>query len=203
VAEETGLIVEMGEFVFREALAFGQSLRAEGLPPIRVAVNLSSAQMLDPLLLDRVESSLAATGADPSLLEVEITESLMLEGSPRVLTALARMKAMGITLALDDFGTGYSSLTYLNQYPFDILKIDQSFIQALTGESQDRSLASAIIAMSRTLGMDIIAEGVEHLDQANFLVARGCHKAQGFLYGRPMSADDFLAFYRDSLTGLA
>jgi diguanylate cyclase (GGDEF)-like protein len=199
VAEETGLIMELGEFVFREALKFSQSLQAEGLPIIRVAVNLSSVQMLDPQLLDRIEHCIALTGADPHNLEVEVTESVLLVGSGQALATLHRMKALGITLALDDFGTGYSSLSYLHQYPFDILKIDQSFVQALSNASPGRNLATAIIAMGRSLGMEIIAEGVEHLDQANFLLARGCHKAQGYLYGYPMSPDDFRTFYRERM----
>lgn len=201
VAEETGLILELGEFVFHEALAFSQRLQAEGLPLIRVAVNLSSVQMLDPQLLDRIEHCITITGADPHYLEVEVTESVLLEGSGQALETLHRMKELGITLALDDFGTGYSSLSYLHQYPFDILKIDQSFVQALTLASSGRNLATAIIAMGKSLGMELIAEGVEHLDQANFLLARGCHKAQGFLYGHPMSPDDFRAFYWERMGG--
>ena len=199
VAEETGLIVELGEFVFREALQFSRRLRAEGLPAIRVAVNLSSVQMLDPRLLERIELCIALTGADPKYLEVEVTESVLLEGSGQALATLQRMKELGITLALDDFGTGFSSLSYLHKYPFDILKIDQSFIQSLSEATQGRSLATAIIAMGKSLGMELVAEGVEHLDQANFLLARGCHKAQGFLYGHPMSPDAFRDFYRERM----
>ena len=197
VAEETGMIVELGEFVFREALLFTQRLKAEGLPPIRVAVNLSSVQVLDPRLVERIELCIAMTGADPRFLEVEVTESVLLESSGEALATLRRMKALGITLALDDFGTGFSSLSYLHQFPFDILKIDKSFISSLPGIAQGRTLAAAIIAMGRSLGMEVIAEGVEHLDQANFLLERGCHKAQGFLYGHPMSPESFSAFYWD------
>ncbi len=201
VAEETGLILELGEFVFREALGFNQCLQAEGLPPIRVAVNLSSVQMLDPQLLTRIEHCITLTGADPQFLEVEVTESVLLEGSDQALATLHRMKELGVRLALDDFGTGYSSLSYLHQYPFDILKIDQSFVQALSEANQGRNLATAIIAMGQSLGMELIAEGVEHLDQANFLLARGCHKAQGFLYGHPMSAKAFRSFYWERMGG--
>jgi EAL domain-containing protein (putative c-di-GMP-specific phosphodiesterase class I) len=201
VAEETGLIVELGEFVFREALAFSKSLRADGLPAIRVAVNLSSVQMLDPQLMERIENCIALTGSDPRNLEVEVTESVLLEGSGQALAILQRMKELGITLALDDFGTGFSSLSYLHRYPFDIIKIDQSFVQSLSAETQGRNLAGAIIAMGKSMGMEVIAEGVEHLDQANFLLARGCHKVQGFLYGYPMSPDLFRAFYWDHLGG--
>jgi EAL domain-containing protein (putative c-di-GMP-specific phosphodiesterase class I) len=201
VADETGLIRELGEFVFHEALRFSQSLKAEGLPPIRVAVNLSSVQMLDPQLLERIEHCIALTGADPRSLEVEVTESVLMVGSGQALATLQRMKELGITLALDDFGTGYSSLSYLHQYPFDILKIDQSFVQTLSHASPGRNLATAIIAMGKSLGMELIAEGVEHLDQANFLLARGCHHAQGFLYGHPMSPDAFRAYYWERMGG--
>jgi diguanylate cyclase (GGDEF)-like protein len=201
VAEETGLIIELGEFVFREALGFSQRLKDEGLPPIRVAVNLSSVQMLDPRLLERIEACIALTGADPHLLEVEVTESVLMDGSGKALETLLRMKELGITLALDDFGTGFSSLSYLHSYPFDILKIDQSFVQSLSEASQGRSIASAIIAMGRSLGMELVAEGVEQLDQAHFLLARGCHKAQGFLYGHPMSPEDFRRYYLERVGG--
>ncbi len=201
VAEETGLILELGEFVFHEALHFNQSLLAEGLPQIRVAVNLSSVQMLDPRLIERIENCLLLTGADPHFLEVEITESVLLEGSDKTLAILLRMKELGITLALDDFGTGYSSLSYLHNFPFDILKIDQSFVQALSSAAPGRNLASTIIAMGKSLGMELVAEGVEHLDQAHFLLANGCNKAQGFLYGYPMSPDDFRVFFRLRMEG--
>ena len=138
---------------------------------------------------------------DDGNLEVEVTESVLLESSGPALTTLKRMKALGITLALDDFGTGFSSLSYLHQYPFDIIKIDQSFIQSLSGESQGRSLAAAIIAMGKGLGLEVIAEGVEHREQASFLLACGCHKAQGFLFGAPMGPEAFLAFYREQVGG--
>ncbi len=155
--------------------------------------------MLDPQLLERIENCIALTGADPQMLEVEITESVLMESSGQALATLKRMKGLGLILALDDFGTGFSSLSYLHQYPFDIIKIDKSFIQSLVGESHGRSLAIAIIAMGKSLGMEVIAEGVEHLDQANFLLARGCHNAQGFLYGHPMSAEAFRAYYRQQM----
>ena len=199
VAEESGLIVELGEFVIMESLTFIQSLQAEGFPPVRVAVNLSSVQMLDPRLLDRIENCIALTGADPHCLEMEITESILLAGSDHSLAILNRMKALGITLALDDFGTGYSSLSYLQQFPFDVIKIDQSFVQSLSGASQGRNLVAAIIAMGKSLGMELVAEGVEQTDQANFFLDRGCHKIQGFLYCRPMSPEAFRAFYRERM----
>lgn len=199
VAEETGLIVELGDFVFREALAFSRSLELENLPPIRVAVNLSSIQMLDPQLLDRIRHSIALTGANPRMLEVEVTESVLLESSEQALEALHEMKRMGITLALDDFGTGYSSLSYLHRFPFDLLKIDRSFVSNVATEDPGPSLTAAIIALARSLNMDLIAEGVEQIEQASFLLERGCHKAQGFLYGRPMTPEAFRAYYRQQL----
>jgi EAL domain-containing protein (putative c-di-GMP-specific phosphodiesterase class I) len=194
------MILELGEFVFREALGFIQRLIQLGLPPIRVAVNLSSVQMLDPMLIERIEACIGASGVDPRYLEVEVTESVLLEGSEQALAVLHRVKGMGITLALDDFGTGYSNLSYLHQFPFDILKIDQSFIQALNNTSASRKLATAIIAMGKSLGLDLIAEGVEQQAQATFLLDQGCHKAQGFLYAYPMDQTDFLAFYRARTT---
>ena len=201
VAEETGLILDLGEMVFRQSLRFLQRLLAEGLPPIQVAVNLSGAQVLDPRMLGRIEAALALTGADPRRLEVEITETMLLEGSGRALESLQRLKGLGITLALDDFGTGFSSLSYLHTFPFDILKIDRSFIQSLAGGSQVNNLATAIIAMGKGLGLEVIAEGVEHREQASFLLACGCHKAQGYLFGAPMGPEAFLAFYREQVGG--
>ncbi len=201
VAEETGLILDLGEFVFRESLRFVRSLAEDGLPPIRVAVNLSSIQILDPQMLARLEHCLSVSGADPSQLEVEVTESVLMESSEQALEVLRQIKDMGITLALDDFGTGYSSLSYLHTFPFDILKIDQSFVQALSNRTTNRSLVGAIIAMGQSLGMDLVAEGVEHHDQARFLLDRGCHRAQGFLYGHPMGPEDFRRYYRDRVTG--
>jgi EAL domain-containing protein (putative c-di-GMP-specific phosphodiesterase class I) len=199
VAEETGLIVELGEFVLLYALNFNKTLQEDGFPPIRVGVNLSSVQMKDPQILTRVERCLTVSGLNPKYLELEVTEGILLEGSGRALTVLNDLKAMGITLALDDFGTGYSSLGYLNRYPFKVLKIDQSFVRTLLEDPQSRSLASAIIVMGRSLGLELIAEGVEKPEQAAFLSQEGCHAAQGYLYGRPMDPDAFRAFYREKL----
>lgn len=201
VAEETGMILDLGEFVFREALKFARSLSTDGFPPMRVAVNLSSVQMLDPQLVDRIKASIALTGADPKMLEIEVTESVLIEGSDKALVTIQALKELGITLALDDFGTGYSSLSYLQRFPFDILKIDQSFVRSLMGAPHEKSLVTAIIAMGHSLGLELVAEGVEHLDQTNFLLERGCHKAQGFLYGRPMSPDAFREFLRVPVDG--
>ena len=202
VAEETGMILDLGEFVFRESLKFAQSLQTEGFPPMRVAVNLSSVQMLDPQLVDRIKDSIALTGADPRMLEIEVTESVLIEGSDKALITIQALKELGVTLALDDFGTGYSSLSYLQRFPFDILKIDQSFVRNLMGAPHEKSLVTAIIAMGHSLGLELVAEGVEHLDQTNFLLERGCHKAQGFLYGRPMSPEAFREYLRVPIDGI-
>ena len=164
-------------------------------------MNLSGAQVLDPRMVGRIEAALALTGTDPRRLVVEITESMLLEGSGRALESLQRLKDLGITLALDDFGTGFSSLSYLHTFPFDVLKIDRSFIQSLVGESQVSNLAAAIIAMGKGLGMEVIAEGVENRDQAAFLLACGCPRAQGFLFGPPMEPEAFLAFCREGVGG--
>jgi diguanylate cyclase (GGDEF)-like protein len=158
VAEETGLILELGEFAFREALRFHQRLQTEGLPPVQVAVNMSIVQVMDPQILSRIEDCLLHCGVDPHQVEVEITETMLLRAADHALEILQRMKGLGIILALDDFGTGFSSLSYLQQFPFDILKIDRTFVHALSGSSRIYNLASDIVAMGKGLGMEVIAD---------------------------------------------
>jgi len=185
VAEETGLILDLGEFVFRESLRFVRSLAEDGLPPIRVAVNLSSIQILDPQMLARLEHCLSVSGADPSQLEVEVTESVLMESSEQALEVLRQIKDMGITLALDDFGTGYSSLSYLHTFPFDILKIDQSFVRGMGRSVTSQGVVKAILALAEEFGLATVAEGVETHEEAAVLRALGCDAGQGYLFARP------------------
>jgi EAL domain-containing protein (putative c-di-GMP-specific phosphodiesterase class I) len=181
LAEETGLIVPLGEWVLREACAQAAQWAD---PSLKVAVNLSAAQFRDHALVAGVVSALAASGLDPRRLELEITESILLENSDCVVDALHRLRALGVRVVLDDFGTGYSSLSYLRRFPFDKIKIDRSFIQSVA-EPGTAAIVRAIVELSRQLGGAVTAEGIETVDQFERIAALGCNEAQGFLIGKP------------------
>ncbi|MCK2125179.1 EAL domain-containing protein [Thauera aromatica] len=198
VAEETGLIVSLGEQVLRAACRQLATWQRQGLPRLTVAVNLSPRQFRQPDLVDRVAAILAETGADPDWLELEITESAAMQHAEETIGALRRLREMGVSLAIDDFGTGYSSLSYLKRFPIDKLKIDRSFVQGVPGNGDDAAIVQAIIAMARSLGLALLAEGVESAAQHDFLQAQGCALAQGWLFGRAVPA---AAFERDHLAG--
>ncbi|WP_334156828.1 bifunctional diguanylate cyclase/phosphodiesterase [Oryzomicrobium sp.] len=190
VAEDTGLILPLGLWVLREACRQAKAWQDQGLKPIPVAVNLSAVQFRQVRLTGLVADVLAETGLEPRWLELELTESMLMEDGPRHTTTLAELKALGVRLALDDFGTGYSSLSYLKRFDLDTLKIDRSFVQALPDDSEDAALTSAIIGIARLLGLTTVAEGVETEAQRAFLAAQGCTLMQGFLMARPMSGDE-------------
>jgi diguanylate cyclase (GGDEF)-like protein/PAS domain S-box-containing protein len=199
IAEETGLIVPIGQWVLMEACRQAQAWQRPGQPPLRVAVNISSRQFVGNNVLNTVEQALAESGLDPTLLELEITEGILLHDAPQTKRALERIKKMGVRLSLDDFGTGYSSLSYLRRYEFDVLKIDRSFIADIERKPESMGLVKAIIAMAHSLGMEVIGEGVETSLQADFIHSRECNFAQGYFYGKPLPARDFcnwLAEYR-------
>jgi EAL domain-containing protein (putative c-di-GMP-specific phosphodiesterase class I) len=184
VAEEMGLIVRLGAWVLEEACR-----EATRWPDhIKVAVNLSPVQFKAPHLVATVSRTLAASGLRPERLELEITESVLLDGDDATRAALYELRALGVLTALDDFGTGYSSLSYLGKFPFDKLKIDRCFVAALTHDEGSRAIVRAIVAMATSLGMRITAEGVEGEEQAALLRAMGCTEVQGFLYSRPRPA---------------
>jgi diguanylate cyclase (GGDEF)-like protein/PAS domain S-box-containing protein len=188
VAEETGLIVPMGEWILREACRQVKAWQRMGHSPVRMAVNLSARQFKDPLFPQRVFEILNETGLDPQYLELEVTESTLVDGMESVSTVLQSFKQAGIMISLDDFGTGYSSLSYLKRFPIDKLKIDQSFVRDILSDASDASLVRAIIAMARALRLRVVAEGVETQGQFDFLRADGCDEIQGYLIGRPMPA---------------
>jgi EAL domain-containing protein (putative c-di-GMP-specific phosphodiesterase class I) len=167
-----------------------------GLPPVRVAVNLSPRQLSDPELVDAVRNVLADTGLKPDLLELEVTESSVMHNVERALEVLSALKKMGVRLAIDDFGTGYSSLAQLKRFPIDTLKVDRSFIRELPADSEDKAIAEAIIAMGRTLNLTVVAEGVETLEQQEFLRGRACDQMQGFFFSKPVPAADFAELLR-------
>ena len=193
VAEETGLILPIGQWVLREACRQAQAWQDAGLPPLVVAVNISAVQFRQANLAALVQEALAASGLSPCWLELELTESMLMEDGERHTQTLAQLKAMGIRLALDDFGTGYSSLAYLKRFSLDKLKIDRSFIRDLPQDADDAAITTAIIGMARDLGLETLAEGVETEQQWSFLAERGCAQMQGFLRARPMPADEITA----------
>ena len=188
--EETGLIVPAGEWVLRTACEQLRAWHAAGWPQLRMAINLSPRQFQDAGLAMVIERGLAALGCDPGLLELEITESVLLRHTATTLETLEALHALGVRMAIDDFGTGYSSLSYLRRYSIDTLKIDRSFVHDVPGDADDSALASAIIVLAQSLKLDVIAEGVETEAQRDFLRARGCHQMQGYLFSRPLPAED-------------
>lgn len=191
LAEELGLIGPIGEWVLREACAQAQRWRTQGLGELRMAVNVSARQFREPDLPGRVIAILAETGLPPQLLELELTESMLMGAVGRTEETLRRLKQIGVELALDDFGTGYSSFAYLRRFPIDTLKIDQSFVRDMEDGSNAESIVAAIIAMAHSLHMRVIAEGVESVEQQRQLYEHGCDQMQGYLFGRPLPADRF------------
>lgn len=189
VAEDTGLILPIGEWVLREACTQAKSWQ-EWQPGARVAVNLSARQFRQSDLAEMVEQVLKETGLDPHLLELELTEGILMNQAEETIRTLARLHEMGVRIAIDDFGTGYSSLSYLKRFPIDKLKIDRSFVKDLSAIADDSAIVNAIIAMAHGLSLSVTAEGVETEEQAAYLRARSCESAQGFYFARPMPASD-------------
>ena len=196
LAEETGLIVPIGDWVLRTACLQSKAWLDKGLPPLTVAVNLSARQFAHESLIEDVARTLRDTKLDPASLELEITESMVMRDPERAVILLAALKAMGIRLSIDDFGTGYSSLSYLKRFPLDSVKIDRSFIQDLPGSVDDAAITRAIIAMAHSLRLKSIAEGVETEEQLGFLREEGCDEMQGYLFSRPLPEDEFLRFFQ-------
>jgi diguanylate cyclase (GGDEF)-like protein/PAS domain S-box-containing protein len=187
VAEESGLIVPIGEWVLREALRQARAWQAEGRP-LRMAVNVSANQLSRSSFVERLRRLIKETGVDPTLVELEVTEGVIVEGAGEAREAIDQIAALGVGIAIDDFGTGYSGLAYLKRLPIDTVKIDQSFVRDLTIDPDDAAIVTAIVAMARSLGVDVIAEGVETEEQVTELLRLGCYRAQGYLLSRPMPA---------------
>ncbi|MES2049528.1 MAG: EAL domain-containing protein [Pseudomonadota bacterium] len=191
LAEETGLILPLGEWVFAEACRQQIAWQAEGLPPLKIAINMSARQFRQEDLSERIATIFTNTGAQPDDFILELTESMVMQDVGSTLISLRELKNLGLSISLDDFGTGYSSLSYLRRFPIDELKIDKSFINDIHENPDDAAIASAIIAMAISLGLRVVAEGVEKKEQIEMLVAMGCTQVQGYYYGRPMDADSF------------
>lgn len=196
LAEETGLIVPLGEYVLREACRQNKEWQLRGLPPVRMAVNLSSIQFQQPQLLEVIRRALDDTGLDANWLELELTESLLMQNSRAAIETLKRLRNEGVHLSIDDFGTGYSSLAYLKRFPIQALKIDQSFIRESTSSPDDAAIVTSIILMARSLRMSTVAEGVETNAQLSFLRVLNCDDAQGYLFSPPVPAAQAVQFLR-------
>jgi diguanylate cyclase (GGDEF)-like protein len=195
VSEETGMIVAIGRWVLREACRQNAEWQSAGLRPVRVAVNLSARQFRSDNLLDEIDAALSEASLSASSLELEITESMVMENPERVIKLLDKIRSRGIHLSLDDFGTGHSSLAYLKRFPIDSVKIDRAFIKETPDNADDVAIARTIVAMAKSLGLTIVAEGVETEAQLELLKTMGCDQIQGFFISHPLPADDFMAFY--------
>ena len=197
IAEESRLIIPIGQWVLQEACRQAMRWRRAGLPPLVVAVNLSAVQFTRGDLEQTVINALEESGFDPASLELELTESILIGNSASILTTVTRLKSLGITVSIDDFGTGYSSLSYLKRFAVDKLKIDQSFVRDLATDPEDAAIVLAIIQMAKSLGLVTIAEGVEDEAMLKRLRLYQCDQAQGYLFARPMPADEFAAYVAD------
>jgi EAL domain-containing protein (putative c-di-GMP-specific phosphodiesterase class I) len=193
LAEETGLIHPLGEWVLRTACLQHRAWREQRLPPLRLAVNLSPLQFQRPGFIDMVDRLLEETGMLPGQLEFELTESSLMGDVSAAIALMVDLKVRGIQLAIDDFGTGYSSLAHLKHFPIDRLKIDRSFVRDVTSNPDDAAIVQAILAMAHKLNIEVLAEGVETAAQRDFLLFHHCREMQGFFLGRPMAADELAA----------
>ena len=192
VAESTGMIVQLGEWVLRKACAEAAAWPAA----VKVAVNLSSVQFQNGKLVGTVFSALAGSGLAPSRLELEITESVLLGNNERNAMILKQLHELGVRLSMDDFGTGFSSLSYLRNFPFDKIKIDQSFIRNLVEDGRSKTIVRAITGLAQSFGMTTTAEGVETRGQLDCLMGKGCSEIQGYFYARPVPGTEVLEVIR-------
>lgn len=200
IAEDSGLIVPIGEWVLKEACRQAVAWRKAGFPGLLMAVNLSAVQFKRGDVEKSVTQALAESGLNPALLELELTESILIKDTEKVLATVQRLKALGVKLSIDDFGTGYSSLSYLKRFNVDKLKIDQSFVRDMADDPNDAAIVTAIIQMARSLKLTIIAEGVESWRQLSLLRLQHCDEVQGYYFARPMPADEFASFVAKSLS---
>jgi EAL domain-containing protein (putative c-di-GMP-specific phosphodiesterase class I) len=189
IAEESGLIVPIGDWALGEACRQTKAWHDAGLPPIAVSVNVSARQFRENHIVCAVAEALAESKLKPEYLELELTESLVMQDVDRAIETMKELRALGVRLSIDDFGTGYSSLSALKRFPVERLKIDRSFIQDLPGDEDDCAVASAVISLGQKLNLRVIAEGVETEAQVAFLRENNCDEMQGYCYSRPVGAD--------------
>jgi diguanylate cyclase (GGDEF)-like protein/PAS domain S-box-containing protein len=199
VAEERGFIVPIGRWVLREACSQGRAWHDARLKPIRVAVNISAVELRDREFVAGVRSTLTETGFDPTCVELELTETFLLQDSKSTTAVLHALKDLGVGLALDDFGTGFSSLSHLKRFPIDVLKIDQSFVRDIATDADDASIVSAVISMGKSLQMRVVAEGVETREQLAFLQQQCCPEGQGYYFSRPVAPAEFTQLFTRSV----
>ena len=194
IAEETGLIIDIGDWVVGQACAQLAAWRDAGVRDITMSVNVSVAQLLRGDLIRRLCDVLAEYDIAPNLLELELTESMVMANAEQSITTLRRLKTIGVTLAIDDFGTGYSSLSYLKRLPIDTLKIDKEFVGDLTTDPGDEAITATVITMAHSLGLNVVAEGVERAEQVEYLREQDCDEIQGHWLAFPLPPDQCLAF---------
>ncbi|MBC8208843.1 MAG: EAL domain-containing protein [Desulfobulbaceae bacterium] len=199
VAEESALILPLGEWVLNEACRQAYAWRQAGLTPVRMGVNVSSHQFRQEDLVSIVQEALQKSGLPPSFLELEVTESSIMQDIDKTINVLGQLKEIGVKISVDDFGTGYSSLNYLKRFPLDTLKIDRSFITDIISNSNDAAIVTAIIAMAESLGLRTIAEGVETQEQLQYMRQKMCGEIQGFLISKPLKADELEHFMKPGL----
>lgn len=195
IAEESGLIVPLGEWVLRQAFRQLKSWQEQGLPPLRISINISALQFHQRRFPEFLKTLLAEYKVDPRLVELELTESMLMQNVNDVLRELEEIKTLGVTLAIDDFGTGFSSLSYLRRFPIDRLKIDQSFVRDIENTPVNASIARAIVALANSLSLEIIAEGIETPAEKAVLEHMHCSEGQGYLFAKPLSADNIVAWF--------
>jgi EAL domain-containing protein (putative c-di-GMP-specific phosphodiesterase class I) len=202
MAEETGLIVPLGRQILAIAARDSATLQSHFAAPLRIAVNLSARQLDDPHFLDEMRELMAAPREQPFPLDLEITESMVMGDPEQAVRTMTQLQAMGIGLAIDDFGTGYSSLAYLKRFPVHVLKIDRSFVNDIPEDANDTAITQAVIAMGHTLGMRIVAEGVENAAQMQALRSFGCDEMQGYYFCRPAALDTIIRLLHDRATAV-
>lgn len=197
VAEESGMIVRLGSWILREACRQNRAWQEAGLPPTTVSVNISGRQLRENSFVEQVVRILEETGLEPRYLDLELTESVVMANSDQIIQKLSRLKQLGVGISVDDFGTGYSSLSYLKHLPIDTIKVDRSFVRDIVHDSDDKAIVEAVIAMGHALGLTVVAEGVETMDQLEFLRSQNCNEAQGYYFSKPLEHDRLEQFLRN------
>ena len=190
VAEETGLILSLGDWIVEDAIRQAKEWSLINPDSAQIAVNISAKQFMSEYLPDRIAELLDKYELHPKFLELEITEGTLMENMHHTIEALNKLRDMGLMISLDDFGTGYSSLSYLKQFPVNKLKIDQSFVRDITTDPSDASIVASIITLAHNLGLNVVAEGCETLEQLDFIRSYHCEQVQGYLFARPLPTDD-------------